>query len=166
MSNWKSYKETFNLSEDIFSLARSGDTNKLREFVGFNHELNFDKKNDKGYSPLMIAVYNGNIEAAEFLLEIGADPNSADLSGNTILMGAAFKGDVGLVKLLLKRGANKDAKNHNGFTAEQWASAFGRIDVVSILKPEANYSRSQNMMNAVKIIWGFIKPNTRKEVAA
>ena len=166
MSNWKSYKETFNLSEDIFSLARSGDTNKLREFVEFSPELDFDQKNYKGYSPLMIAVYNGNVEAAEFLLGKDADPNSIDLSGNTILMGAAFKGDVGLVKLLLKRGANKDAKNHNGFTAEQWASAFGRMDVVSILKPEASYSRSQNMMNAIKIIWGFVKPNTRKEAMA
>ena len=67
----------------------------------------------------MIAVYNGNVEAAEFLLGKGADPNSTDLSGNTILMGAAFKGDVGLVKLLLNRGVLKDIESFTGFTAEQ-----------------------------------------------
>jgi ankyrin repeat protein len=49
----------------------------------------------------------------------GVDPNSIDLSGNTILMGAAFKGDVGLVKLLLNRGALKEIESFTGFTAEQ-----------------------------------------------
>jgi ankyrin repeat protein len=107
------------LSENIFLLARSGDTNKLREFVELSPELDVDQKNHKGYSPLMIAVYNGKVEAAEFLLGKGVDPNSIDLSGNTILMGAAFKGDVGLVKLLLNRGALKEIESFTGFTAEQ-----------------------------------------------
>ena len=76
------------MSENIFLLARSGDTNKLREFVELSPELD-------------------------------VDPNSIDLSGNTILMGAAFKGDVGLVKLLLNRGALKEIESFTGFTAEQ-----------------------------------------------
>jgi uncharacterized protein len=166
MSSWKDYKETFNLSEDIFALARSGNVQRLQEFLEILPGLDINQKNHRGYSPLMIAVYNSNQEVSELLLERGADPNSSDLSGNTILMGAAFKGNVEMVGLLLKQGANKNAENQTGFTAEQWASAFGRMDVVSILKPDANYSRSQNMMNAIKIIWGFIKPNTRKAVAA
>ena len=166
MSSWEDYKETFNLSEDIFALARSGNVQGLQEFIKTFPSLDINQKNYKGYSPLMIGVYNSNYEVSELLMERGADPNSSDLSGNTILMGAAFKGDVEMVRLLLKRGANKNAKNQTGFTAEQWASAFGRMDVISILKPDANYSRSQNMLNAIKIIWGFIKPNTRKEVAA
>lgn len=164
MRDWNGYKETFNLSEDIFQLARSGDVQRLGEFLDSNPDIN--QKNHEGYSPLMISVYNGNSEASALLLERGADPNSADLSGNTILMGAAFKGDVEMVTLLVKRGAGKDLKNNNGLTAEQWASAFGRTEVISILKPEANYSKFQNMTNAVKVIWGFLKPNTRKEATA
>jgi uncharacterized protein len=166
MSSWKDYKETFDLSEDIFALARSGNIQRLQEFLEKFPGLDINQKNYKGYSPLMIAIYNSNHEVSEFLLERGADPNSSDLSGNTILMGAAFKGNVEMVRLLLARGANRNEKNQTGFTAEQWASAFGRMDVVLILKPEANYSRSQNMMNAIKIIWGFVKLNTRKAVAA
>ncbi len=166
MSNWEIYKDTFNLSEDIFTLARGGDILRLGRFLDSNPETDINQKNHKGYSPLMISVYNSNYSTSRLLLEEGADPNSSDFSGNTILMGAAFKGDVEMVALLVQRGAEKDLKNHNGLTAEQWASAFGRTDVISILKLEANHSRFQNMMNAVKVIWGFLKPNTRKEAIA
>ncbi len=166
MRDWKEYKETFNLSEDVFALARSGDVQNLTEFLNADLEHDINQKNHKGYSSLMISVYNGNYEASQLLLERGADPNSTDLSGNTILMGAAFKGDVELIKLLLNRGARKDLKNHDGLTAEQWASAFGRHNVLSILKPQANYSTFQNMMNALKVIWSFIKPKFKKEVPA
>ena len=164
MRDWNEYKDTFNLSEDIYQLARSGEVNKLREFIDSNPELDINQKNHKGYSPLMISAYNSNSEASALLLERGADPNSTDLSGNTVLMGAAFKGDANLVRLLISQGSQKDLKNQQGLTAKEWASAFGRTNVVSILTmSEVNHSKLQNMMNAVKIIWGFLKPTSRKE---
>ncbi len=163
MRDWNEYKDTFNLSEDIFQLARSGEVNKLRELIDLNPELDINQKNHKGYSPLMLAVYNGNHEVSRMLLEEGADPNSSDLSGSTVLMGAAFKGDVEMVILLVNRGAKPDLINHNGITAEQWARAFGRRNVVALLSTKANNSKFQNMMLAAKIIWGFLKPTSRKE---
>ena len=33
MRKWKDYKETINLSEDIFALARSGNIQRLQEFL-------------------------------------------------------------------------------------------------------------------------------------
>jgi hypothetical protein len=33
MSSWEDYKETFNLSEDIFALARSGNVERIQEFL-------------------------------------------------------------------------------------------------------------------------------------
>jgi uncharacterized protein len=166
MSHWENYKNTFDSSENIFSLARSGNIQKLKNFLDSNHGIDINKKNHKGYSPLMIAVYNGNYEASGLLLKSGADPNSSDLSGNTVLMGAAFKGDVELVTLLIKFGSQKDLKNHDGLTAEQWASAFGRTQVVSLLSTKENYSKFPNLLNAVKILWGFMKTNTKKEAIA
>ena len=164
MRDWNEYKETFNLSEDIFQLARSGEVNKLREFIDSNPELDINQKNHKGYSPLMISAYNSNYAASELLLEAGADPNSADFSGNTVLMGAAFKGDADLVTLLIGLGSNKELKNQEGLTAKDWASAFGRTNIVPILSmKETQHSKLQNMVNAVKIIWGFLKPTSRKE---
>jgi uncharacterized protein len=166
MRNWEDYKETFNDSEDLFTLARNGDVHRLKEFLDIQQETSINQKNHKGYSPLMISVYNGNYEASELLLQRGADPNSSDLSGNTILMGAAFKGDAAIIELLIQQGARKDLKNHKGLSAEEWASAFGRREALAILTPAVNYSRFQNMMNAIKIIYGFIKPSLKKEATA
>jgi len=163
MSKWDEYKETFKTEEDVFTLARSGDALRLRMFLDSNQETPINQRNHKGYSPLMISVYNGNYEASELLLERGADPNSTDLSGNTVLMGAAFKGDVEMIKLLIQRGAQRNLKNYYGLNAEGWASAFGRREALSILKPEARYSRFKNILNLLKIVWEFMKPNIRKE---
>lgn len=167
MRDWNEYKDTFNLSEDIFQLARGGEVNKLREFIDSNPELDINQKNHKGYSPLMISAYNSNYSASRLLLKAGADPNSADFSGNTVLMGAAFKGDANLVRLLISQGSRKDLKNHQGLTAKEWASAFGRTKVVPILTTrDTNDSKFQDMVNVVKIIWGFIRSNSRKEATA
>ena len=167
MRDWKEYKDTFNLSEDIFQLARSGEVNTLKDFLDSNPGADINKKNHKGHSPLMISIYNGNYEASELLLERGTDPNSSDFSGNTVLMGTAFKGDVELVELLINKGAKKELKNNTGLTAKEWASAFGRTNVISILSTtEEKYSKFQNILNAIKILGGFLKSNTRKEATA
>jgi ankyrin repeat protein len=166
MRNWDDYKDTFKLSEDVFDLARSGETHRLQEFLDSSAEADINQKNHKGYSPLMISVYNGNYETSKLLLQSGANPNSYDLSGNTVLMGAAFKGDAELIALLIERGAEKDLKNRNGLTAEEWASAFGRKNVLSILRPEASYSVFQSIINFTKIIWGMTKSHYRKEITA
>ena len=50
-----------------------------------------DVKDSKGHSALMLAAYNGHQETVKLLLDRGADPNSLDLSGNTILMGLLSK---------------------------------------------------------------------------
>ena len=100
----------------------------------------------------MVSVYNGNHEFSRVLLEKGADPNSSDLSGNTVLMGAAFKGDVEMVILLVNRGAKLDQENHDGITAEQWAKAFGRSNVVSLLSTKANNTKFPNVILAAKVL--------------
>jgi ankyrin repeat protein len=132
MSNWDEYKKTFNVEEDVISLARNGDAIKLNDFLIANPDTDINQKNNKGYSPLMISVYHGHYDGTVLLLDRGANPNSTDFSGNTVLMGAAFKGDLGLISLLINHGAQKHLKNHAGMTAEEWAGAFGRTDVVSL----------------------------------
>jgi ankyrin repeat protein len=46
-----------------------------------------------------------NLEAVRMLLDLGLDPNAANLDGRTPLMGAALKGRNDVVQLLVDRGA-------------------------------------------------------------
>jgi ankyrin repeat protein len=55
---------------------------------------------------LYIASRNGQLEAARYLLDRGADPNFLGFNGAPVLHWAAFSGNQALVRLLLERGAD------------------------------------------------------------
>ena len=46
------------------------------------------------------------------LLDLGLDPNHANVEGRTALMGAALKGRSDVVQLLVERGAKLDQHDH------------------------------------------------------
>ena len=123
MSNWEKYRQTMRAAPDLWSAAKSNDIPVLMRLTR-NEDIN--AKDGRGYSPLMLAAYSGSLEAAQLLLQVGADPNTADFAGNSALMGAAFKGNVFMVELLLAKGANPVLRNNAGMTALDFAVMFGR----------------------------------------
>ncbi len=133
MKKWNDYKKTFG-PPSLFDFARAGDLQGLAELIQTNPEIDLNKKNHKGYSALMLSIYNHQDIFSEALLRGGADPNSKDNVGNSILMGAAFKGNIELINLLLNFGADPLMKNDAGMTALDWARTFGRQEVISLFK--------------------------------
>ena len=81
----------------------------LRLVVGettiFDHEqLGLQQENDKDYY-LEQSVVSNCIEAVEFLLSAGADPNHRNIDGKTVLGLASVNGFTGMSKLLIDAGA-------------------------------------------------------------
>lgn len=147
MSAWNKYKETMITEESIYDLCRSGNLEKLKQSLDLRV---LNEKNEKGYSPLMLAAYNEHLELTKFLLEMGADPNSQDLGGNSILMGVAFKGNVEIAKVLLDNGADLLIKNQKHQTALDFANMFGRIEMVKFLKSKLNIEAKFKFNDVVK----------------
>lgn len=115
----------------LFSASRQGNVPVLKEIFGLINHL--DVKDDRGYTPLIIAAYNSQYEAVKALLYAGADSNAADNSGNTALMGACFKGYADIAQLLITNGADVNAVHSNGGTALMFAVMFGRNDIIKTL---------------------------------
>ena len=73
-------------------------------------------RQDRGYTPLLRAAYNGDEAVVRLLLEAGAAKEAKDKYGNTPLIWAAENGREAIVPLLLEAGADKEAKDKDGGT--------------------------------------------------
>ena len=119
-------------TKDVFDLCRNGDTAELKTLLQSNTSLlNFKKSN--GFTPFIIATYNGQVDASKLLIEMGADINAQDRSGNTALMGVCFNGNVELVKLLISNKIMINALNFNHASALIFAATFGHVEIVQLL---------------------------------
>ena len=79
---------------------------------------------DRGYSPLMDAVYTKNADLASLLLERGADPNVKGGDSQTAVCIAAGRGDVQTCSLLIKYKADPTIKDALGMSAAGYAKLF------------------------------------------
>lgn len=154
MKNWNDYKNTYRTESDLFDFARQGDLRGLANLLAEQPEPDFNAKNNRGYSALMLAVYNSKKDFCEALLRCGADVNSTDSVGNTLLMGAAFKGDLNIIRLLLGFGAEVKLKNKTNMTVRDWALMFKRNEVINYL--DSHYP-TQEPSSKIKNIFRFIK---------
>jgi ankyrin repeat protein len=78
-------------STDIFDACRRGDKDLVERLYTQNPDV-IHVTDIKGYTPLIIAVYNNQPEVTSFLLKAGARTEMHDQVGNTALMGVCFRG--------------------------------------------------------------------------
>ena len=83
---------------------------------------------------LLLAAYEGNIEAAKEAIATGADVNAKDwMTGGTPLDTAAWEGHKEIVELLIDNGADVNAKSDFGYTPLRHAAARGHKEIVELL---------------------------------
>ncbi|MDN4634124.1 ankyrin repeat domain-containing protein [Sphingomonas sp. PsM26] len=116
----------------LFEAARLGRTDMIDPLLKAGADIN--AYDDRGFTPLILAAYNGQLATVEALINKGADACRPDRDqGNTAQMGVAFKGEDGIAARLLKAGCDVNARNKAGQTALMMASLFNRQAQVNIL---------------------------------
>lgn len=118
--------------ELLFEAAKLGRTDLIPLLVANGADVNAYEA--RGFTPLILAAYNGQPEAVEALIKAGADPCKPDLNqGNTAQMGVAFKGDDRIAARLLKEKCDVNTRNKAGQTALMMAALFGRSAQIEML---------------------------------
>src|SRR6266446_3941789 len=112
-----------------FDAAREGRVDLLEGLI--KDGMRVDLRDPRGFTPLILAAYNGQLAAVNFLVEHGADPCAVDPKGNSSLMGVAFKGDSKMAMRLIAEHCDINAANQTRQTALMMAAMFGRTDVRS-----------------------------------
>ena len=87
-----------------------------------NHQSIINLRNDAGESALHMAVYGGNMNIVEQLLDHNADIDAVNEYNETPLFYAARKSMPALVRLLLQRGSNIEVLDRFGEKAEEHSS--------------------------------------------
>jgi ankyrin repeat protein len=119
-------------SGTLFTAARTNDVKLVQALI--DNRADIDQQDEKGYTPLILATYNGSYEVAELLLKHHAATEKKDRSGRTALMGAAYKGDEREITLLLDNGADINATDSKGLTSMMYAVMFARISAIKTLR--------------------------------
>lgn len=116
----------------LFEAAKLGRVEMIEPLIKTGADINgYD---ERGFTPLILAAYNGQLATVEALIARGADACRPDRNqGNTAQMGVAFKGDDAIAARLLKAGCDVNARNKAGQTALMMASLFNRTQQVDML---------------------------------
>jgi uncharacterized protein len=119
---------------DVFEAASLGDMPRLHSLLLEQPEVICTLSAD-GFTALHFAAFFSQPEAAEELLNNGADPNAVATNGTrlAVINSAAASGNAELVKLLLREGANPDAQQEGGFTALHAAAQHNNAEMVQAL---------------------------------
>jgi ankyrin repeat protein len=123
---------------DLFEAAALGDLESLKGYLGGSQDAANAVAPD-GFGALGLACFFGRPEAAEMLLDAGADPNTAATNASRVhpIHSAAAHRDpersLLLCRLLLERGANPNVAQAGGWTPLHQAAAHGRKEVVELL---------------------------------
>jgi ankyrin repeat protein len=121
---------------DEFEAAALGDEKRLRVlFAEDGSQARVNRRSDDGFTALHFAAYFGTPEAAEVLIDAGADVSSVAENDMNVqpLHSAAASGSLETARLLLDAGASPDARQTGGFTALHEAALHADVDLIQLL---------------------------------
>jgi len=120
--------------DQLSEAAQTGDTATLRALLQSNRDF-ASMPDEAGCTPLHYTAYFGHLDAARYLLEIGADVDAVSLDPlrNQPIHAAATSGYAEVVRLLLAHGADPRATQSGQWTALHGAAEKGHAEVVAVL---------------------------------
>lgn len=92
-----------------------------------------DSQNERGLTPLMVAIDFERDENCKTLLARGANVRLRNLEGDTPLHLVCRRDDTTIAKLLLKNGADIEAVDSHGRTSLSCAASLGNEEIVKFL---------------------------------
>jgi hypothetical protein len=102
------------------------------------YNASINKRTADGTTPLQAAVWAGNADIADLLIQNGANKEIPDNEGFTPFLISAMNGDTLIMKLLIKYGVNIYATNKESNNALDLAIIAGQTDAAKFLLKAGN----------------------------
>ena len=121
--------------KDVFEEEEEQEDAAMLQYIkiSVSSSKNSEERFFNDNTALIIAAWQGNIKAVNFLLKSGADISAKNMYGMNALMYAAEGGYTEVAAVLLEAGANINDVNNEGSTALMIAAIHGHEEVIRIL---------------------------------
>lgn len=116
---------------EFFRCVSAGDVSAVVLFV--NAGMGIDTQNEQGWTPLMVALFEGREEVALFLIKKGASVHFSDRSGYRPIHWAAFQGYSTVIQEIASRGGDVNANTNFAWTPLLQAATRGHARAVETL---------------------------------
>jgi hypothetical protein len=130
---------------DLHSAVVTDNLEAIHQHIEAGTDLNVLEPS-RASTPLMTAAALGKTEAAEILIEAGADLSCQNVDGSTALHIAAVFGKTEIAKSLMDAGIDLNCKNNDGSTALHAAAFFCREEIVEALLEKGADKSLKNKM--------------------
>lgn len=114
--------------------VRNDNIDFVKKLLDAGAQIN-ESSEDRGYTPVMDAVWRGNYEITKYLIEKGAELNTISKEGQSNLVLAVGADRIKICEILAQNGADPDIKDQMGMSAYGYATLFKKTEIVDILKP-------------------------------
>lgn len=126
----------------LYMAAAQNDISEVQNMI--NSGTPVDSPYGQGFTALMAASIDGNLELAKYLLSRGANVNGKNAIGDTPLFYAAHYGRTEVARLLIESGAHLHDVNMSGDTPLMRALFWGQKEVASMLIEKGSYVNRVN----------------------
>jgi hypothetical protein len=125
-------REDLAIYAGLHEAAAKGDVAAIERLVAAGEKP--DIQDSKSRTPLIVAVYMKQYDAARALLKHGANPNAMEIDHYDIVTIAAVRNDVEMLKIALDAGASaKNVTSRYQGTALIAAAHLGHVEAVKLL---------------------------------
>jgi ankyrin repeat protein len=136
----------------LIEAAKSQDTAMIRALLAKKPDVN--ARGTDGSTALLWLAHRNDAEAAELVLNAGADPNLANEYKMTPLSQACLNGNPAFVRLLLKNGAKPNTPIGTGETPLMTCAKSGSADAVKLLVEfGADVNGKEASQNQTALMW-------------
>jgi ankyrin repeat protein len=125
-------REEIAIYAGLHEAAAKGDVAEIERLIAAGEKPNI--QDSKSRTPLHVAVYLKQPEAARALLRLGANPNALEIDRYDIVTIAAVANDVAMLKIALDGGGSaKNITSRYDGTALIASAHLGHVEVVKML---------------------------------
>ncbi|WP_020522508.1 ankyrin repeat domain-containing protein [Catelliglobosispora koreensis] len=129
---------------DLLSAARAGDVAAAQEAIAAGAEL--EKRDERGRTPLLLAVTEDHVEVARLLVAAGADPDALDDQHDTPWLVTGVTGSVAMLEVLLPANPDMTIVNRYGGISVIPASERGHVEYVRrVVQTGVNVNHVNNL---------------------